>query len=45
MAGRNYVGYEIKQQYVELAEKRIAAMMENGNLKTRGGSGKKQKTE
>lgn len=31
LAGRKYVGYEIKEQYVELAEKRIAAVMENGS--------------
>ncbi len=30
LTGRNFVGYEIKHQYIELAEKRIAAAIRDG---------------
>jgi site-specific DNA-methyltransferase (adenine-specific) len=44
LTGRSYVGYEIKQQYVELAEKRIAAALENGSPKAKDG-GKRRSTK
>ncbi|MBM2840717.1 MAG: modification methylase [Bacteroidetes bacterium] len=43
LTGRNYVCYEIKQQYVELAAKRIVAALENGSSKTKAGGKKKSK--
>lgn len=36
LAGRSYVGYEIKEQYVELAEKRIRSIKDGDSGSTRG---------
>jgi site-specific DNA-methyltransferase (adenine-specific) len=43
LSGRNFVGYEIKDQYVELAEKRIVSARQGDTAKGRKGSKQKRK--
>ncbi len=45
LSGRNYVAYEIKEQYVELAAKRIASVIENGSDPKKNGSKKKKSSK
>lgn len=47
LAGRKYIGYDIKPEYVELAEKRLSAIESNdispsGAIKKHVGKGKKR---